>query len=212
MQKQLTKVAMAMAAAGVLASGYAYGKGGLNCGGPFTGAIDSNVVVELGATCTLFNVSVAGNIQVRGGTLIFRGTNFVSGNVSVGNHEPDDTPGRLLLGAEGDHAPGPPASLTIGTSSKAANLSIHDSTVGTNWFSDKFLPNPPRDALTVFGNVSVNETSLVNHYINTLDVNGVLDKKLNLKKGNLTCNDDDALFASVTVDGNQSGDGSCIAP
>jgi len=211
MQKQLTKVAMAMAAAGVLASGYAYGKGpgSLTCNGPFTGAINSNVVVALGATCTLFDVSVAGNIEVRGGTLIFEGTNFVSGNVSVADHEPEDTPGHLLLGAEGHSHAGPPASVTIGTSSKAANLSIHESSVGTNWTSPK---NLPRDALTVYGNVSVNDTSLVNEYINTLDVNGVLDKKLNLKKGNLACNDDDPLFASVTIDGNQSGDASCIAP
>ena len=203
MKTKLTKVALALGAASLLGSGYAFG-GAIACNGIYANTtLDGNVVVRVGMTCTLENVTVTGNLDVKGGTVWFIDENEVFGNVAV--TDADGFAGVLRVGCEGCGD----TLLQIGSSTNASNLKVRNS-----FMSSARNPNFDRrgdDTVTVFGNVSVKETAREEFRatISTLNVNATGAKP---KLHNLECEADDGIFDAVNVSGNTKGDGSCVVP
>lgn len=201
MQTKMTKLALALGTAGLLGSGYTYG-GAIACNGTFANmTFDANVTVKVGMTCVLDDVTITGNLDVKGGTVWFREQDEVFGNVSVSDAGGFD--GVLRVGCEGCGN----TVLQIGTSSHGSNLDVKNSMLS----STRVPSGLPRgtDTLTVFGNVSIKDTARESFRktITTLNVSATGPKPAG---HNLDCEDDDVLFDHVNVSKNTSGDGSCV--
>lgn len=215
MDGKVKKLVLAMAAAGLMTSGYAFAyphnpTTSLDCNEAHGGAINQNVDVFPGSTCTLTAVNVTGNVTVwGGGTLRFCGTNTVQGNVSVTNYIDgvEFAPGSLYVGCEGQAG----ATLNINPSENhrgAGNLSCLASNLG----SDRNDPGLNIDTVSAHGNVSVvecdNPRALID-IVNTFTITGPNGKQ---QKGNLFCldNANPSFGGTGTIQGAVSGDGSCL--
>lgn len=110
----------------------AAGRGAVTCTGPLSGAVNSNVVVPAGATCSLGNADVAGNVTVYG--TLFLDTSRIRGNLTiVGGSlagDNDDTLSTIDGNLTADASVGSSnvCGITIG-----GNLTVKNSTSGSSW-------------------------------------------------------------------------------
>jgi hypothetical protein len=220
MRRNLTKLAIAMGTAGLLASGVAVAVQpsdfvrSVDCDGivgPST--IRTNVVVRAGKTCQLRNVTVNGNILVEGGVLadpsaippvaFVRGGYLYFGAISGAEGFSSTVNGNIYVnsidGAEGALGVGGPTNCGAACTSCTPGVTVNGN-LYVNW--GRVGSTDLKSRIVVNGNVNVTNSVLAdflgwNNRICRLNVNTVPGPK-GPQKGNLACALDEEVFLSAS--------------